>query len=132
MLNARYILCIDDDEDDCMLLLEAITHIEKSLEVAIINRGDKAIEFLGNAVKKAQLPRLITLDLNMPGMNGLQTLDLIRAVPALSHIPVLIFSTNVDDLNVVKIEKARLSVMKKPNAVKDYDEIAKTIVYMML
>jgi CheY-like chemotaxis protein len=132
MLNGGYILCIDDDEDDCQLLADSFTHLHSNLRIEFKNSGEKALEFLHSAIATNDLARLIILDLNMPGLNGTQTLLLIRSIPALMKIPVLIFSTNVNDQDVIDIEKKGVSVLQKPNTVKGYEDLARTIAHMML
>ena len=132
MSDSHYILCIDDDEDDYQLLADALHHINPSLLLQFEKSGADALKFLHHAIEKDNLPRLIVLDLNMPGMDGKITFQQIRSVPALASIPVLFFSTSVNDPDIVEFENNGVSIFKKPNTVKDFDEIAMTIVYLML
>jgi len=132
MRDSHYILCIDDDEDDYQLLADALHHINPSLLLQFEKSGTDALKFLHHAIEKGNLPRLIVLDLNMPGMDGKITFQQIRSVPALASIPVLFFSTSVSDPDIVEFENNGVSIFKKPNTVKDFDEIAMTIVYLMI
>jgi CheY-like chemotaxis protein len=81
--------------------------------------------------ENGSLPRLIVLDVNMPGMDGKETFYKIRSIPSLQTIPVLFLSTSVNDLDILEFEKNGVSIFKKPNTVKEFDEIAMTIVYLM-
>lgn len=132
MSDSHYILCIDDDEDDYQLLADALHHINPALLLQFEKSGPDALKFLHHAVEKNNLPRLIVLDLNMPGMDGKITFQEIRSVPSLASIPVLFFSTSVNDPDIVEFENNGVSIFKKPNTVKDFDEIAMTIVYLMV
>ena|SRR5882724_11979116 len=131
MQFGNYILCVDDDKDDCQLLAEAISSLQPSVQVKFEENGEKALLFLTAAIKEKKLPRLIVLDLNMPAMDGKETLVQIKANPQLNGVPVLVLSTNVKDPDILELENKGVSIIAKPNAVKQYDEIAKTIVNLM-
>jgi CheY-like chemotaxis protein len=132
MSDTNYILCIDDDEDDYQLLADALHKVNPSLLLQFEKSGTDALKFLNHAIEKDNLPRLIVLDLNMPGMDGKITFKAIRSIPALASIQVLFFSTSVNDPDIVEFENNGVSIFKKPNTVKDFDEIALTIVYLMV
>lgn len=131
MQNGGYILCIDDDDDDYQLLADSFSNLNSNVRVEIKNSGDEALRFLQEAVRKNQLPRIIILDLNMPGLDGKQTLGLMKLIPGLTNIPIIIFSTNTNDKDIIDIEKKGVSAFQKPNTTRGYEDIARTIGYMM-
>jgi len=49
---------------------------------------------LGIALARERLPDVILMDINLPGINGIQAMKLLRADPATAHIPVLAISAN--------------------------------------
>ena len=132
MRNHTYILCIDDDEDDCLLLGEAIGKEDPSLEIKFLMSGDEAIKFLRMAEKDDDLPALITLDINMPGMDGSETLKQIQKLLGTNRIPIVFLTTHPGDEEVQLAEKNHISVMAKPRTALGYDDLAKTVSYMML
>jgi CheY-like chemotaxis protein len=82
------ILIIDDDQISRYLLSQII--------------GDPAFEVLqaGNGTEglqraKDDQPHLIFLDLKMPGLNGFEVLDALRAEPRTRHIPIIIVTSTV-------------------------------------
>jgi CheY-like chemotaxis protein len=77
------ILLVDDDDE----LRESIAD---GLEDAgfIVTRAANGGDALGH-LRTNTLPSLILLDLMMPGMNGWQLCELMRADPVLSQIPVI-------------------------------------------
>ena len=132
MTDDKYILCIDDDEDDCLLLGEAIANEQPDFEVKFLMSGDEAIRFLKKALEDKNLPALITLDINMPGMDGTETLTEIKKVLGPIRIPILFLTTYPGDEELVMAEKNHISVMAKPRSAGGYDDLAKTVSYMVL
>ncbi|MFI5129094.1 MAG: response regulator [Chitinophagales bacterium] len=132
MTGHRYILCIDDDEDDCLLLGEAITKEDPSIEAEFIMSGDEAIQFLREALENNDLPALITLDINMPGMDGTETLTKMQELIGMKKIPVVFLTTHPGDEELFLAERNHISVMAKPRTASGYDDLAKTISYMLL
>jgi CheY-like chemotaxis protein len=94
----KHLIIADDDEDDQMLLKEAIQEYSDAIDLTVISDGKQLINFLN----KDNSPDLILLDLNMPYKNGTECLMEIRANESLRHIPVVILSTsrNVRDIEL--------------------------------
>src|SRR5687768_3290465 len=92
MLNIRQILIIDDDEDDCYILNEALKEIDSNLLCINQHHGMNAIDYLKKNI--SMLPDLIFLDLNMPVMDGKQFLKELITQPKLKEIPITIYSTS--------------------------------------
>ena len=57
-----------------------------------------AILYLQDCIRYNTIPQLIILDLNMPKLNGRQTLQWIKNQPELKHIPVIIYSTSLNPI----------------------------------
>ena len=85
------ILIVDDDEDDINLFVEAVNEIDKSMGCFKAKNGEDALARL-DALE--MLPDVIFLDLNMPRMNGRETLERLKASERYKHIPVVIYSTS--------------------------------------
>jgi CheY-like chemotaxis protein len=94
MDGAKKILCVDDDIDDRFFLSNAINNINPSLEVVEASSGREAIRYLGEAVEKKDLPCMVVLDINMPFLDGKQTLEIIRTEMGLGDLPVVIFTSS--------------------------------------
>jgi two-component system response regulator len=101
------ILLVDDDPDCRLLLRDAIAECKVSNSVFETSNGLEALEFLRRRGPYADAPRpgLIYLDLEMPGMNGQDTLKAIKADPELRDIPVVMM-TGVADENEMKTAAA--------------------------
>lgn len=83
----KSILLIEDDP--FIRDLTSVKLSEHSYAVQTANDGDSALEIL-----KREQPDLILLDLDLPGISGLQVLSEINSDPLLKKIPVVIFSNN--------------------------------------
>jgi CheY-like chemotaxis protein len=87
---AKRILLVDDDIDDQMIVRSAIQMLDPSHDCTFANNGKEAIEFLEGIFAFD----IVILDLNMPLMNGFDTLKAIRASAILKDLPVVVISTS--------------------------------------
>jgi CheY-like chemotaxis protein len=93
MKHAIKILVVDDDKEDHMILHEYFTESGIDNNVLFVENGIKAMEYL-NTTEDKELPKLVVLDLNMPLLNGSQTLLQLKQNMRLKNIPVIIYSTS--------------------------------------
>lgn len=94
--NQLTILLVDDNDDDILIVREAVSEID-GVEVAVaVHHGDEALRFLRREepFQDARLPDLVLLDINMPKKNGFEYLADIKADPALRHIPVIMYTSS--------------------------------------
>lgn len=87
------ILVVDDDKEDHMILFEYFSEFGIEKNVLFVDNGIKALEYLEGA-QDGNLPSLVVLDLNMPLLNGSQTLLQLKQNIRLKNIPVIIYSTS--------------------------------------
>lgn len=88
------IVVVDDDVDDHLILRDYFNEIgvpEKT--VGFFHHGQKIIDYLA-AIEDSKLPGLIVLDLNMPILNGTQTLQHLKQEARIKNIPIIIYSTS--------------------------------------
>src|SRR3990172_6558951 len=83
--SERKILVVDDDPDQIQLIRAYLEEAGYSVETAM-----DGVEALAKA--KALLPDLITLDILMPKMNGLEVLDALKEDPHTQSIPVVVIT----------------------------------------
>ena len=88
------ILVVDDDHEDHMMLLEYFKTSGNEHQVKFMQNGKEAIKYLEEISNDSLLPKLIVLDLNMPILNGTQTLINIKQNARFKDIPVIIYSTS--------------------------------------
>ena len=85
---------IEDDEDFAFFMQCAIKEIDNDITVTILANGKVGMETLYTYQELKQLPKLILLDLELPGISGIEILKIIRAIPDFDKIPVVLFSTS--------------------------------------
>lgn len=92
------ILMVDDDEEDRLLLKDVFDELGLGRTIHFEENGEEAIRYLKGRLEGGDLPCLIILDLNMPRLNGRQTLEYIKSQPRLKNITVIIYSTSLNPL----------------------------------
>jgi CheY-like chemotaxis protein len=117
------LLCIDDDLEDLELLSEAIGMIDSGFICVTANNGQRALELIDGV-----RPDFIFLDINMPLMNGQQTLQAIRNNHALNEIPVCILSTTITNTQRELLIKMGASYcVKKATNFEEFCEALKSV-----
>ncbi|HEY1112017.1 MAG TPA: response regulator [Chitinophagaceae bacterium] len=112
--KSRTILCVDDDPDDQYMVLQAIKELDPSALVITAFNGVGALEYLEAAARKGERPCLVILDINMPVMDGKQTLVRLKKDPSLQAIPVVLFTTSSSPLDRLFGEQYRAHFVTKP------------------
>jgi len=110
--SRRRVLLIEDDPD----IAEAITYqLEKSgLQVRVARTGEEGLEGVRRGVD------LVLLDLNLPGMDGLEVCRLIRRQTGTSRVPVIIVSARGDEVDrVLGLEMGADDYVVKPFSLKE-------------
>lgn len=118
--NSKKVLCVDDDEDDQLIVLDTIQEIDGSIEVATALNGQEALEFLNHAKSNGELPCLIIMDINMPLMDGKQALVEIKKDKELDNVPVVMFTTSSSQLDMAFCEKYGVEFITKPINMQDF------------
>lgn len=95
--------CILAVDDTAIVLTRISEDLGDYYEVVTVNSGVRALKFL-----KERKPDLILLDIQMSPMDGIKTLQEIRANKDLEDIPVIML-TGVEDKNIV-MESAKLGI----------------------
>jgi len=91
-------LLIDDDEDDQEIFTLALHRVDRAIQCTYVTNGASALEKL--QVDEAYTPDCIFIDMNMPIMNGLQTLKELKMIPRLGPTPVFLYSTSADPVSM--------------------------------
>ena len=85
------ILIIDDDFDEVLIFQHLISDLPYNIECSYADGAEEAMAKLKN-----ELPDIIFLDVNMPKINGLECLSMIRTNNALRNIPVVLYTNGIN------------------------------------
>jgi CheY-like chemotaxis protein len=116
------VLYAEDDPDD--RLLAKMAHRESGAvnPLVFVDDGEEALEYLhrsGRHADRADAPQpgIILLDLNMPGIDGRETLRIIKADPELRRSPVVILTTSAAESDIAaSYDAGANSYIVKPSA----------------
>ena len=104
----RRILVVDDDREVVRLIRAYLE--QAGFEVLVAYDGDTAVHVI-----RRERPDLLLLDLMLPGKDGWAITRLVRADPALAHIPIIMLTARVDDTDkIVGLELGADDYVTKP------------------
>ncbi len=104
----RRILVVDDDREVVRLIRAYLE--QAGFEVLAAYDGDAAVHVI-----RRERPDLLLLDLMLPGKDGWAITRLVRADPALAHIPIIMLTARVDDTDkIVGLELGADDYVTKP------------------
>jgi CheY-like chemotaxis protein len=110
MEHAPKKIMLVEDDTDIQLITRLSLEVGGGYEVRVCGSGAEAL-----ASVRAYAPDLILLDVMMPGMDGLATLDALRKLPEAAATPVVFFSANTqDDVRQDLIQRGALAIIAKP------------------
>ena len=107
--SLKRIMLVEDDPD-----IQLITRL--SLEVG----GDYEVRVCGSGAEAIQsaaafAPDLVLLDVMMPGMDGLATMDALRGLPSLAATPMVFFTANTQaEMRRDLLRRGALDIIMKP------------------
>ncbi|MBN1979079.1 MAG: substrate-binding domain-containing protein [Anaerolineae bacterium] len=114
------ILIVDDDAEARELCLDVVTRGLPGCPVRTANDGTTAL-----AIMSKEIPSLVILDLMMPGMDGFELLDRMRADPRTRQVPVVILSGRLLNLEDVKrLEKHALVTLQSKGVLSETEIVA--------
>ena len=105
--NSRYVLVVEDEP-----------LITKIIRLTLENEGYHVVSasngFEAGALLSTYSPAVITLDLKMPGLNGLEVLKFIRGNEKFNDVKVLIVSAHLEEVEDVYFNQGANGILKKP------------------
>ena len=126
-MNNYQILMVDDDPDDRWMMEDALNTMGVEGIISFALNGEHALQMLDNLHRDVDTLKLIILDLNMPVMNGTETLNRIKKDPRFNSLPVIIYSTSINPSEKEKCMKlGATSYITKPVSVNESIQTAKT------
>jgi CheY-like chemotaxis protein len=127
------ILLVEDNPADVKIMQRALKETSLPVDLIVVHDGSEAVEYLlrqGAHAGEAdwRSPDLILLDLNLPGMNGREFLQRVRATPALRTVPVVVLTTSRRQEDVQEMYAAGANTyVEKPQDFGRFVQVLETI-----
>ena len=119
------ILLVEDNEGDIVLTKEALREARIRNEVRVARDGQEALDMLRHT---DSLPHLILLDINLPKIDGLELLGIIKKDERLKRIPVIMLSTSCAEKDILHSYTSHANCfITKPVDLAKFMEVVKSI-----
>jgi len=119
------ILLIEDNIIEIMKMKRTNSSLEFEHNISEAKNGEEALKVLED---KSNFPDLILLDLNMPKINGIEFLSILKNSDDLRHIPTVILTTSDNYQDLEECYKIGVSgYILKPLKYEDYVEKIETV-----
>ncbi len=120
------LLLIEDDEIETLKFQKIVSSISEKHKVTIAQNGEEALKLVKNI---GQLPNVILLDLNMPKLNGLEFLKILKNSGVLKYIPVVILTTSNYPNDILECyEMGIAGYLMKPLKYQDYKKLIENFI----
>jgi PAS domain S-box-containing protein len=111
----RTLLYVEDNPANLELVEQLIAR-RPDLRLLSAADGNIGVEFA-----RAYQPEVILMDINLPGLSGIEALHILRADPATAHIPVIALSANAVPRDIEKgLEAGFFNYLTKPIKVNQF------------
>lgn len=115
------IFLVEDNPADALLVEEALDTQKVAFLMRTIEDGASALAALRACADAGQLPDLVLLDGDLPGLTGLEVLAAIRSDAALEQLPVVMFSGSSTERTIRRAYRGHVSAyVRKPGDFKGY------------
>lgn len=125
--NKPVFLYAEDDFDDFETLKEALMHLSDNYEMVHAKNGVEVQNYLNEA---EEMPGIIVLDLNMPVMDGKETLQWLKNEEQYEKIPTMIFTTSSREEDVKLCQSHSCTFFRKPTLYRDLLHIVQMMIQM--
>jgi len=126
MSDSKPVLLVEDDLVDTMAVKRVLKEMNTANDLVCALNGEDALSYLRSEGNR--MPCLILLDLNMPKMNGMEFLRVVKADDILKSIPVVVLTTSNDEQDMRRsFEFGAAAYIVKAFGYRDFRERIRTI-----
>lgn len=124
-----HIVLADDDPDDRLIIREAIEDFSGNITLSEVADGRQLVEFFQARLDSGEKPDVIILDINMPSLDGVDALKILRDLGLAEGIPVYVLSTMRNRERVDQAKRLGVTAThSKPNTMKGFHELVQEII----
>ena len=114
IMNGIAILLVEDDPDDAELTIRALSSCNLANRIELARNGNEALDLLFRRGLHKQrdletIPGLILLDLNLPGMSGMEVLRQIRNDPRTRDTPIVVLTSSREQTDIIRSSELGIS-----------------------
>jgi CheY-like chemotaxis protein len=114
-LSLRKVLYVEDNPANLKLIEQLIA---RRPDIRLLSAGDGS---RGIEIARAEQPDVILMDINLPGISGVEALEILRHDPLTAHIPVVAVSANAMPRNIEKgLQSGFFRYLTKPIKVNEF------------
>jgi len=129
-MKAKSILLVEDNPQDEMLILLALTSAGVANQIDVVRDGQQALDYLfaqNDFASRhgADLPTVVLLDISLPRLSGLEVLERLRASPVTHLMPIVLLTSSDEDRDRLRgYASGANSFVRKPL---DFTEFSETV-----
>lgn len=129
-MKVKSILLVEDNPQDEMLILHALTSAGVANQIDVARDGQQALDYLFAqnefaSRNAADLPTVVLLDISLPRLSGLEVLERLRAAPTTHLLPIVLLTSSDQDRDRLRGYESRAnSFVRKPV---DFTEFSETV-----
>lgn len=123
--NPRPIVLIDASSDYGLVLRQLFRQAGVLNAFIHFRSGEDAISFFKEGIQRSEpIPRLILLEIDLPGIDGFQTLSWVRNCPSFVEVPVVMLTKSELQTHIQRAENLKAnSFLTKPPSITGLVEI---------
>jgi len=103
------ILLVEDDQLDVIDIKRSLSKLNILFSLNTAKNGEEAVALLNDTASGGNLPDIALIDINMPKMNGLELLEIIRNKEEWKQLKCFIVTTSDEKIDRVTAEKLGIS-----------------------
>lgn len=131
-VDVRKILLVDDSPKDVELIMNALAEKNLANDIIVAEDGEEALDFLYQrgkfATREKGNPAIILLDIKLPKISGIETLQQIRSEPGFKLIPVIMVTSSCEEKDMMESYKLGAnSYVVKPVDILQFMETIKVL-----
>jgi CheY-like chemotaxis protein len=129
MATNKYIVYVEDDEDDLMLV-EEIMEDDQQISLVTLKDGQELLDFLEDQ-RDSELPIMIIMDNNTPRLSGMEAAKIIKQDGEWQQIELVILTTSASPTFVDQLSASNVKVITKPSTFTEWQQLFNTFLNEM-
>ena len=121
MATNKYIIYVEDDEDDLMLV-EEIMEDDNTVSLVTLKDGQELLDFLEDQ-RDGDLPLMIIMDNNTPRLSGVEAANIIKRDPEWKGIDLVILTTSASPAFIDQLSEHQVKVITKPATFTEWHQL---------